>query len=263
MLPNPYVQNDILNFKKITSLHNLIIQQHKDFSINQFKQQNTESLSLSPVSFANKKSLLIQEDNKPLYLSESPLTSVFEENYNHESMSLPKNLKIIKNRSLSKANTKHKTRYLYGKNKSSFAITAKIEKNLLLKRNRMLRFFTKTKRWSPTEKFLFYRGLREFGLEFSLIHKEIMPHRNEKEIYEFFKKEDKNDNNRIDNSLEFHRAHYKIKKDDEIAECSIFNSSLDNAFAGECNECMMIRINMGLDYKNIPSLDSVLEETKF
>jgi len=75
------------------------------------------------------------------------------------------------------------------------------------------------------EKFLFYRGLREFGLEFSLIHKEILPHRNEKEIYEFFKKEDKRDNIRIDNSLEFYRAQHKIKKDDEIRDCSIYNSS--------------------------------------
>jgi len=78
MLPNPYLENDIFNFKKITALHNLIIQEHKDFSINQYKQQITDSMSLSPVSFANKKNLLIQEDNKPLSLSDSPLPSVFE-----------------------------------------------------------------------------------------------------------------------------------------------------------------------------------------
>lgn len=79
----------------------------------------------------------------------------------------------------------------------------------------------------------------------------------------FFKKEDKRNSYRIDYNLEIHRANLKGDRDEENVKCSMHNSSLENAFAGECTKCMMIKFNMNMGPVNIPSLDDVLEETKF
>lgn len=258
MLSNPYVPYDILStLKDITTFHNLIIQKHKDIQTNRF-QQITDLMSLTSVSFENEKHILTQEDTRPESLSDSPLSLAHS---TIKVQKLPKTLKIGKDLSI-------KTQHMYGKHKSSMAL-AKMERNLQLKRNRLLRSFTKMKRWSPMEKFYFYRGLKAFGLDFGLIQKKNLPHRSEKELYEIFKKEDKRNSNRIDLCLEYHRA-WKMTQsqgENDLELCSMHNSSFDNAFAGECTQCTVIRMNLNqtwnLNNGNIPSLDSVLEETKF
>jgi len=114
------------------------------------------------------------------------------------------------------------------------------------------------------EKFLFYRGLRLFGLDFDMINKTQLPHRCEKEINEFFRKEDKRCSIRIDTSLEWFRAKSLYNKNAENIEiCSFHNLSIDAS--GECGECVNIKkkMNLNLSLNEFPSLESVLEETKF
>lgn len=197
MLSNPYVHNDFIsNLKDITTFHNFIIQKHNDIHTNRF-QQIADMMSQTSVSFGNDQHLTIQEDTRPHSLSDSPL-SLAKSTIKLEI--LPKTLKIKKELSV-------KTQNMNGKRKSCLTLAKMVKnKNLQLKRNRLLRSFTKMKRWSPTEKFLFYRGLRAFGLDFGMINRAILPHRSEKELYELFKKEDKRYGNRIDHSLEYYRA---------------------------------------------------------
>jgi len=78
MLSNPYVPHDLSNLKDIAALHSFIIQQHMDTSIDIFQQQITDSVSLSPVSYGNKKNIMNQEDNKSFSYSENPSPSACE-----------------------------------------------------------------------------------------------------------------------------------------------------------------------------------------
>lgn len=92
------------------------------------------------------------------------------------------------------------------------AVHPKVELKIRLNRNRT-RTFSKMVRWSPTEKYQFYKGLKAFGLDFDMMNKVLLPHRNQKDIYARFKKEDKRNSSRIDYALDWYRKNSKYDKD--------------------------------------------------
>lgn len=131
-----------------------------------------------------------------------------------------------------------------------------------LRKRKPIRFY-KMNRWGNVEKYQFYKGLKAFGLDFDMMNKSLLPHRSEKEIFAFFKSQDKRNSLRIDSCLDWFRKHSLYKKDNnQLDAYSNYDFSLDDTSA-ECTECNILKSKLNLGSIDIPSLDSVLEETKF
>jgi len=107
-----------------------------------------------------------------------------------------------------------------------------------LKRKKLIRF-SKMKRWSTMEKYQFYKGLKAFGLDFDMTNKVYLPHRCVKEIFTFFKREDKRNSFKIDSCLDWFRENSEYDKDNiDIEAISKYNLSTSDTY-GVCKECNM------------------------
>lgn len=130
-----------------------------------------------------------------------------------------------------------------------------------IKKQKLIRFSKMTK-WSPIEKYQFYKGLKAFGLDFDMVNKVLLPHRSIKDIFTYLKREDKRNSLKIDYSLEWFRKNSLYKKDSIDVEAYSKNdfSLTDNYEL--CNNCNIFSSKLNLDLSDIPSLESILEETK-
>lgn len=92
-----------------------------------------------------------------------------------------------------------------------------------------------------------------------MTNKTLLPHRSEKEIMTYFRKEDQRNSQRTDLSLGWFRANSSYKKNIEEMD---FGSmlSLGDELTGECSECLKMKSNLT---ETFPSLEMVLEETQF
>jgi len=235
MINNPYVKYDLSNLQEIQNLHNKIIETH----ITKFN--DTSKLIIDSIS-------LTTETTKNITLSTA--VDVFSESLSNSYLMPAKRLKISK-----------KTVSTYDSTKHTVYRKCSLELNKLNKKR--LNRFSKMVRWSPMEKYQFYKGLKAFGLDFDIINKTLLPHRNVKDIFTFFKREDRRNSLRIDQSLEWFRTNSLYKKDNiELEACSQYNFSMTDA-SGECTECNMLSSKLNLNGNDIPSLESVMEETRF
>jgi len=99
------------------------------------------------------------------------------------------------------------------------AVHPKLELKKRLMKN-TTRTFCKMTRWSPMEKYQFYKGLKAFGLDFEMTNKVLLPHRNKKDIFAYLRREDKRNSFRIDSALEWYRTNSNYKKESIQDDCS-------------------------------------------
>jgi len=162
MINNPYVIYDLSNLQEIQNLHNKIIETHIT-SNNKSTQQINDSISLTTEITYN--------------ITRSTEVDVITESLSNSYLMPGKRLKITKKTVSLDDSTKRKVKYS----------SVELQK---LNRKRPIRF-SKMIRWSPMEKYQFYKGLKAFGLDFDMINKILLPHRNVKDIFTFFKREDR------------------------------------------------------------------------
>lgn len=74
-----------------------------------------------------------------------------------------------------------------------------------VKTNTKKQKLNKSKMLSDTEVFLFFRGIRTFGIDFESISTNLLPHRSTKELKRFFKEQDNVNRYRIDQDLQLYR----------------------------------------------------------
>lgn len=121
-----------------------------------------------------------------------------------------------------------------------------------------------SKKQSDTEIFLFYRGVRAFGMDFDQISKIYLPQRSTKEIKRFFMEQDRDNSLRFDQSLQQYRnspVNYQMLA---LEEKSVMLSTLDS-FVG-CSDCATLTYEQKKNTsskKTLPSLDDVQIETAF
>ena len=117
---------------------------------------------------------------------------------------------------------------------------------------------------SPTETFLFYRGVRTFGMDFDKISTYNLPHRSTMELKRFFIEQDRDFSLRFDQSLQLYR-------DDPVnlqmlvqEDKSVMLSTQDSSYG--CSDCATLTNKYKetkYSKKNLPSLDDVQNETAF
>lgn len=133
-----------------------------------------------------------------------------------------------------------------------------------VKATRRKQKFITSKIQSPTETFLFYRGVRYFGIDFDQISTNYLPHRSIMEIKRFFIEQDRDNSLRFDQSLQLYR-------DDPVnlqmlvqEDKSVMLSTQDSS--NGCSDCATLtnkQKEIKSSTKNLPSLDDVQNETAF